>query len=52
MNKQNFENEEETVLRKQQKRNKKKKPKMRVDSKGVKDLQKIIKDKIPRQLSF
>ncbi|MCK5510503.1 hypothetical protein KAI65_03095 [Candidatus Parcubacteria bacterium] len=46
MNKQNLEHEEEELLRKYQKRNKKKKPKMRVDSKGVKDLQGLITKKI------
>ena len=49
MNKQNFENEEEAVSRKQQKRNKKKKPKMKVDSGSVKDLQRVIKDKTPKK---
>ena len=48
MNKQNFKNEEEAVLRKQQKRDKKKKPKMRVDSGAVKDLCELIRKKIDK----
>ncbi|MEA1963229.1 MAG: hypothetical protein U9M94_03260 [Patescibacteria group bacterium] len=46
MDKQNLENKEELVLQKYKKKDKKKKTKMRVDSKGIKDLQGLIIKKI------
>lgn len=49
MNKQNYNNLEEEVLKKYKKREKKKKPKMKVSGGSVKNLGKIIYKKASKQ---